>query len=130
MPRRAKPERARSRIRTSRADRQRKQRASPENDPTDLTWLISIGQKMAASRILNGGAHPYSLSIEWGSADGTVPQSGYLPSSYFRIEDRVYYSFMFLEHRNAVFQEWQVEYNARKETRDSTLLTYNTKKRI
>lgn len=46
---------------------------------------------------------PYWLSIEY---DGSIPVSGVYPCKMFRHGDRVYYGFLYREHREKVFDNF------------------------
>ncbi len=66
---------------------------------------------MAAMQILNDYRdRPYVLSIS--KEDGPEPVSGYYPCSMVTKNGRIYYLFLFREHRDATCANWP---DARKE---------------
>lgn len=90
-----------------------------DKDPNDLTWVKSISVIMAAARVLNSlkpGDYAYWLSIKHGKKDGNPPVAGYLPCREFRTDDRVYYGFAIMEHRDELHRRWD---NSRKELRSN-----------
>lgn len=98
-----------------RVRRPRSERTPRDTGPKDDggQWLIRASARMAANQILNAyPERPYWLSIPHGPGDGVEPVAGYFPCSYFRTKTRVYYGFLFREHREAVMAKWD---NARRE---------------
>ena len=104
---------AKKRVRSFRT-RERKQRRNTSSVPADdLTWVLKSRLKMIASKILNdAGDRSYWLSIP---KEGVEPVAGYYPCSSFVLGSRIYYGFMFREHRDSLFGRWD---NARKELTD------------
>jgi len=93
----------------------------PEN-PKDLNWLIVLGVKAAADRIINGArTRPFYISVHWPQGSGPEPSFDFYPCGYFRSGDRVYYSFAFPDHRDAVFRVYRKKLKAHKETRESVI---------
>lgn len=69
--------------------------------PIDTTWLRTIKTVSQAEKILSRyRARPYWLSIPY---EGNPPVAEYLPCNLFRRHDRVYYGFLFREHREMAF---------------------------
>lgn len=123
MPRRRKTqpldENQKKRVRSFRSKERREQRKRRTDNkrPDDITWLTNIALHMSAMRIINNHKErPYWVSIPWGENDGIEPVSGYLPCSSIRTKTRVYYGFLFREHRDAMYLE-HIE-TARKEFTD------------
>lgn len=93
--------------------RGRRERKAPEADVNDRTWLLRIGTRMDAVRIINGSPErPYWLSIPWGDADGNPPGAPYYPCTWFRTKTRVYYGFLMRYCRDEWFNQLE---DARKE---------------
>lgn len=66
----------------------------------DFSWLRKDLSKSFANKILNDYRdRPYWLSIPHGKGDGNPPTVPYYPCGGFRTADRVYYGFLFREHR-------------------------------
>jgi hypothetical protein len=85
-------------------------------DPHD--WIKRSIAQAYAWRIVNlYGTHqlPYWLSIDFDG--GNPPTSGYFPCHMYRgkKDGRFYYGFLFRQCRDAVFEKWQHEHDARKE---------------
>ena len=119
MPRKRQSEtsteasKARVRSFRSRERRQRRSKGNDAPDAADLTWLTNINIKLVASRLLNNHRErPYWLSITHGKLDGNPPISNYFPCTSYRTDTRVYYGFLFREHRDAAFLDME---NSRKE---------------
>jgi len=82
----------------------------------DYLWIRADLAKSYAKRILNNHRdRPYWLSVE---AQSPLPVSNFFPCTIFRADDRVYYGFLFREHRDLFFVELK---DARKETTDRVL---------
>lgn len=82
-------------------------------DPND--WIRRSMTLDFAWKIVNDHrVLPYWLSIE---CEGPPPTSGFYPCHHHRRKStgRYYYGFLFRQCRDAVFEKWQHEYNARKE---------------
>ena len=112
MPRKRKTveEPKRPRIRRPRGERTPRD-TGPKDDGG--FWLVRIGARMAAMKVINESPErPYWCSIPHGVGDGVEPVAGYYPCSYFRTKTRVYYGFLFREHREAVVAKWE---HARRE---------------
>ena len=117
MSRRKTPDKtpkASSGARSMRSRERRERRKDNAPDPTDLTWLVRSGLRMAAMKVINAyPERPYWLSIPHGQGDGIEPVAGFIPCSSFRTKKRAYYGFLFREHREALIEKWD---NARRET--------------
>lgn len=90
------------------------------SDPTyqkdDFEWIRRSLAQGYATKILNDNRErPYWLSIRHGPEDGVEPVAHVYPCSYFRTKSRVYYGFMFREHRDMIFTKWREDKRARKE---------------
>lgn len=118
MSRRKRPskddtEARKKRVRSFRSRERRQQRKQQANDASDLSWLTRSGAVMASMKILNfktGSETPYWLSIDKdakpaGSAD-------FYPARSFEHKGRIWYGFVFREHRDAQCDLWP---DARKE---------------
>lgn len=114
MTRRAKDDNTsarQKRVRSFRTSDRRKQRATKDNAPESVEWLTRSSAKMAAMQVINNyRERPYILSIP--KEDGPEPISGYYPCSMTVRGDRLYYHFLFREHRDATCAKWP---DARKE---------------
>lgn len=108
--------RAKVRTRSPRVRKRRERKEGSDNRPDDLSWLLRSSLQMNAMKIINAVPRVWHLSIPWGPGDGVEPVAGFLPCSYFRTKDRIYYSFSFREHRDELFDRWRYERKARKET--------------
>lgn len=117
MPRKRTPkvdtEARKKRIRSFRSRERRQQRKQQANDASDLTWLIRDGVRAAAMKVLNATARswfPYWLSI----AKNRKPEGSadFYPAKSFERDGRIYYGFMFREHRDQQVLLWAA---ARKE---------------
>lgn len=83
---------------------------TPEQD--DQFWK-GVTARMKAERVLNDHRNrPYWLSIP---INGTPPVSGFFPCTHFTRGGRVYYGFLFREHRDRVHKGWSTVHRARKE---------------
>jgi len=112
MPRKRKDDtgNVKKRVRSFRTRERKQQRDTDAIATDDLTWVIKSKLKMTALKILNDdGSRPYWLSIP---RNGPEPVAGYYPCSVFTAEGRVYYGFMFREHRDQLHERWD---HARKE---------------
>ncbi len=94
------------------------------SDPTwqkdDYEWLRRSMARSYAEKILQDKTNtPYWLSIP--HTEGVEPVAHFYPCKYFRTKTRVYYGFMFQEHRDMVFANWREDKRARKELRDNVL---------
>lgn len=99
-----------ARVKSSRV----RQRRAAGPDPDDLTWLSNIAVRQAAERVLNGNkVYPYWLSIE---CEGNAPVATYYPCRFIKQGNRVYYGFMFREHRE---QQVTLFTDARRELIDT-----------
>ncbi len=102
---------SKARVRTFRNRDRNAQRKTKDDDLGDRTWLTRSSAKMAAMQVLNDyRERPYILSIPEG--DGPEPISGFYPCSMAKRDGRVYYFFLFREHRDATCAKWP---DARKE---------------
>jgi len=73
----------------------------------DFTWLNSSASKAYAIKILNNHRErPYWLSLPHGLGEGNVPLAEFFPCTMFRTRERVYYGFLFREHRDLLCQRW------------------------
>lgn len=78
------------------------------SDPTyqkdDYEWLRASQARAYAEKILNNcKERPYWLSIP---QEGNDPVAHFYPCSFFRAKGRVYYGFLFREHREAMMAQW------------------------
>lgn len=83
----------------------------------DYLWIRRSQAKSFAMKIMNDHRdRPYWLSIPRPRgdtpADRAAPVSQYFPCTMFSTQSRVYYGFLFIEHRDLFFKE---QSNARKE---------------
>lgn len=100
--------------------------ADPTYQTDDYEWLRCSGAKSYAQKILNDCRdRPYWLSIPRSRIERTEPVAHYYPCGLFRTEERVYYSFLFREHRDLTFNRWREEFCARKETFDAVVKARN-----
>lgn len=83
------------------------------SDPHE--WIRrSITHAFAWKIVNNHRVMPYWLSI--GFEGGNPPVSGFYPCHMYRAKNgRYHYGFLFRQCRDAVFEKWQHEYDARKE---------------
>lgn len=82
----------------------------------DYLWIRASMAKSYAERILNDHrGRPYWLSIPHATGDGVGPVVNFYPCTTFRTKGRMYYGFLFREHRDLFFATLR---NARKETLD------------
>jgi hypothetical protein len=116
-----------------RAERKRRREAAGEDEPRgrkkssepdyskpmvkdDYLWIRRGLAKGYANKILNDyKERPYWLSIPHELHD-QIPAPHLFPSSHFRTEGRVYFGFLFREHRDIFFATLE---DARKETTDA-----------
>lgn len=97
----------------------RQERQNAELDAGDIRWVKLAGLKMSAMKVLNNHRErPYWLSIPHSSGDGIEPVSPYVPCSSFRTDDRVYYGYLFREHREATVDQWD---DARREMTENAM---------
>jgi len=100
------------RVRSFRSSERRQQRKQKSDDPQDLTWLNRVGIRVAAMKVLNEQFHdvpPFWLSIPWDYPKKVVrnhPQAQYYPCRSHRVDDRLWFGFMFREHRDAQCLLW------------------------
>lgn len=97
----------------SRERRQRRNDATP--DASDATWLTRISLHLSCMRILNHkmrGPWPFWLSIESLGKGRNSPTSDYYPCKTIVRGNRVWYAFIFREHRDEQCLLWP---DARKE---------------
>lgn len=81
--------------------------------PDDMSWLTVTAAKAYAEKIMNGHRErPYWLSTPHALGDGNPPVAEFYPCSMFRTKERVFYGFLFREHRDLLCQRWD---NATKE---------------
>lgn len=100
---RKRDDKARSRRPRSHRSRDRDKRDT--NAPDDLSWLLRGSVRNAAMKIINSDqSRPYVLSIPHDG--GVEPVAGYYPCSMMRRNGRIYYAFLFREHRDAVCDQW------------------------
>lgn len=100
---------------TRRARKQRLPRDKKKVDPPVSTdWLIRIGMKMEATKVLSGLRPCFWMSIP--RSAGVITQAGFYPCHIFERDERLWYGFCFLEHRNAFFDRME---GARKEYTES-----------
>ena len=86
-----------------------------ELDPNDRRWLIRIGTRMDAIKVINDkGERPWWGSVKFEGLG--MPDSGYFPASSFKTEKRVYHGFAVRWCRDEWFRNTP---GARKETHDS-----------
>lgn len=100
--------------------------SSSYSDPTyqqdDYHWLRRSSAKAFAQAILNDCKdRPYWLSISRSCVGSTEPVAHVYPCSYMVRKGRVYYGFLFRDHRDLIFDQWRVQYKARKETVDRVI---------
>lgn len=100
------------RVRSFRNRERRQQRKKEPEAADDLTWLIRIGIRRAAMKVLNerhSDVPPFWLSL---AVKHGHPVSDFYPCRSHVRGDRRYYGFMFREHRDAMVLRWP---KARKE---------------
>jgi len=95
---------ARRRKLKSRERRERKKEQREESSaPLDSSWLQDIMTVGQAQKIIDKErARPYWLSIPFEVGDGNPPVAGVTPCTMFRTRERVYYGFLFRQHRERV----------------------------
>lgn len=83
----------------------------------DYLWIRQSLALAYANRIINDHRErPWWLSIRYDKDDGPPPLSNFYPCSTFRMPNgRMYYGFLFREHRDIFFATLK---QARKETTD------------
>lgn len=89
-------------------------RAAKLHDPNDLEWLKLGSIRMVAARIMNDTYRepaPYWLSVP---ADPRPEPTDFYPCRSFRRGDRIFYGFLFREHRDEQLLRWG-ETGGRKE---------------
>lgn len=70
----------------------------------DFLWLRRIDAKNYAHKIIQGHKErPYWVSIAHSRTDGNPPPSNFFPCNTYRTDSRVYYAFLFREHRDLFF---------------------------
>lgn len=84
------------------------------SDPTyqrdDYEWIRNASAKAYANKIMNSyRERPYWLSIP---RNGSPPTAHLFPCNILMTEKRVYYGFLFREHREMIIAKWP---NARRE---------------
>lgn len=116
MPRKRKQkdntEARKKRIRSFRSRERREQRKQSTNAPEDLSWLIRTGVRMAAAKIMNvthNSYMPYWLSVP---IEHKQQSPDFYPSKSIVSGDRIWYGFLFREHRDEQCILWP---DARKE---------------
>lgn len=99
-------ERIKKRSRSFRSRERRKQRTTADHDPSDLGWLKLSGIRMAACKVMNDSYRqpaPFWLSIP------AVPRPepvDFFPCRSFQRGDRIWYGFLFREHRDQQIVIW------------------------
>jgi len=83
----------------------------------DYLWIRKELALVYANKIIRShGERPWWLSIKYDKDDGPPPLSNFYPCSTFRTSNgRMYYGFLFREHRDLFFVTLD---DARKETAD------------
>lgn len=92
-------------------ERRQRRRINPDIElADDFTWLIRNCMRVSAMRVLNEyPQRPYWLSVP---DKPNPPVSSYYPCNTHKVNNRIYYGFLFREHRDNCFNQWD---NARKE---------------
>ncbi len=109
-----KAPRVSSGARSLNARNRRAQRVASSPEAYDFSWLVNVTARMAAAKILNGEkVYPYWLSRLHEPSSSGDPIAGFYPVMTFKFKDRIYYGFVFREHREAVFEKWDPD--ARRE---------------
>lgn len=115
MSRRKKPDkddadRVRTRNRSlrnrERRERRKRQRQSPEQRPDNLSWLGLCAIRMNAAKIMNDTYRqpaPFWLSIP---NDPRPDPVDFYPCRSFQRGDRIWYGFLFREHRDQQVLLW------------------------
>jgi hypothetical protein len=100
--------RAKVRSRSFRASSRHNKNKTPKDVAIDDSlWLKRSRAHFDAMKILNNHTErPYWMSIPHGQYDGVEPVAGFFPCSTFRTAERVYYGFLFREHRDRLFELW------------------------
>jgi len=100
------------------------------SDPTcqkdDYEWLRRGSAKAFAQRVLNDSRdRPYWLVIDRRTYEDagirTDPVAHVYPCSYTVRGNRVYYGFLFQEHRDMIVERWSEVHCARKITREQVM---------
>lgn len=96
-------------VRSFRNRERREQRKTQTQGPEDQTWLRRSVTRMVAMRILNerfSEVPAYWLSIPSLGKNRNGPTSDFYPCRHHTRGDRLYYGFMFREHRDAQYLLW------------------------
>ncbi len=103
------------RVRSFRNRERRERRKKETHAPDDLTWLKRVSIRMAAMKVLNekfSEMPAFWLSLPSLGKNRNSPTSDFYPCRSYVRGDRVYYGFMFREHRDHQVLLWP---NSRKE---------------
>lgn len=86
----------------------------PTYQRDDWQWIRRSKAQAIANGILNDyPSRPFWLSIPRQPRGEPVAQ--FFPCSYFLTSSRIFYGFLFQEHRDTLFNQWKRELHARKE---------------
>lgn len=116
MPRKRKDkgnddtEARKKRVRSFRSRERRQRRENEPRDPSDLSGVRFHTVRMVAYKIINATASSphwsYWLSIPSEGKNRNSPTADYYPCRTFIRGDRVWYGFMFREHRDDQCRLW------------------------